>query len=209
MVSKISETHSMPLHQLIGAPLLAMVQGQAQAAQATAEFIERIGLEWNEDGTANRLRMVSFGYEKPDSDGNMRKFKIEIPLLSLVPIPAIQIKNGELDFSIKINDIKTTSSKTTLSTEHEGAEDNDWLTKEQAEFRASIADNKSPESQSGSSLQMRVKIQVEQAEMSVGITELSRLFQQSIKSSEEPSPEIAPPPSGSTGTAKPSAQSKI
>ena len=45
MARQISELQSLPFHQIIGAPLLALVQGQAQAAQATAEFIDRIGFK--------------------------------------------------------------------------------------------------------------------------------------------------------------------
>ncbi len=189
MAGKISEVQSMPFHQLIGAPLLALIQGQAQAAQATAEFIERVGLQSKEGSAAEQIRMLSFGYQKPDAEGNMRSFRVEIPLLSLVPIPAIQIKESELDFYVKVNDFKILKSATSLSSEKANGED--WLAQEQAEFRTSIASGPGSGATSNTSMLMRVTMRVEQAAIPPGVTELFRRFEQSIRSIEDtPSPQV-------------------
>ena len=41
----MSEINDVPLYQVIGAPLLALVQAEAQSAQATARYIQEIGFE--------------------------------------------------------------------------------------------------------------------------------------------------------------------
>ena len=37
------ELYSLPFYQILGAPLIALVQADAQAAQISSEFIETIG----------------------------------------------------------------------------------------------------------------------------------------------------------------------
>lgn len=190
MPRQISEFQSLPFHQIIGAPLLAIVQGQAQASQVTAEFIERIGFKMKTTGESETakeddlgdLRMVTFSYQKPDAEGNLATFKVEIPLLSLVPIPAIQIRDADLEFNVKITDIQTSETKTSLISPE--AEAGDWLSKGRVEFRAAmgkmeigIAERRTID------LQMKVKLRVEQADITAGLSFLFRLMDQSISSS--------------------------
>ena len=190
MARQISEIQSLPFYQILGAPLLAMVQGQAQASQATAEFVERIGFagaaaEGEEPAPPDDLgeiRMVTFSYQKPDATGSPRTFRIQLPLLSLVPIPALQIKDADLEFNVKITDIQTTDTKTALSSRD--AEAGDWLAQGRVEFRAAMGQMETSSStQRSTDLQMKVKLRVEQADITVGQSFLFRLMDQAIKSS--------------------------
>ncbi len=180
MASKISEAKSLPFHQLIGAPLIALIQGQTQAAQATAEFIERIGMQQTEGGSSV-LRTLSFGYSKPDETGEMRNYKLQIPLLALVPIPALQIKDSQIDFAVKINDMQMSSVQTPLSTDDD--DPGGWLAKDQLQFRTSFAEKSS--SQTNSNVQMNMKISIEQAQTPVGVSELLRLFERAVTDQED------------------------
>ena len=45
MAVRPTDPEALHLYQLIGAPLLAVIQGEAQAAQVSADFISRIGFE--------------------------------------------------------------------------------------------------------------------------------------------------------------------
>ena len=184
MARQISELQSLPFHQIIGAPLLALVQGQAQAAQATAEYIERVGFvnEGNHvSGEFGDLRMVTFSYQKPDTEGNLQNYTTKIPLLSLVPIPAIEIKEADLEFYIKVTDIQREDSKVSLSVE--GAEAGNWLSSERVEFRAAMGKIESNASQERNvDLQMEVKIRVQQADIPTGLAHIFRMMDQSINS---------------------------
>ena len=190
MPRQISEMQSLPFHQIIGAPLLAIVQGQAQASQATAEFIERIGfrvktateVETTKEDDLGDLRMVTFSYQKPDAEGNINTFKVEIPLLSLVPIPAIQIRDADLEFNVKITDVLTSETKMVLSSPE--AEAGDWLSKGRVEFRAAMGKMEiETAGRRTIDLQMKVKLKVEQADITSGLSFLFRLMDQSISSS--------------------------
>jgi len=192
MARQISEIQSLPFHQILGAPLLAIVQGQAQASQATAEFVERVGFvpkgtgseEDSSGDDMGEMRMLSFSFQKPDSDGNLQSFRVEVPILSLVPIPAIQVKDAELEFNVKVTDIQTFDSKTALTSRD--ADAGDWLSQGRVEFRAAMGQMESSSSkQRSTELQMKVKMRVEQADITVGQSYLFRLMDQVINSSVE------------------------
>lgn len=193
MARQISELQSLPFHQIIGAPLLALVQGQAQAAQATAEFIDRIGFVKSEDTNTESpenedalgdLRMITFNFQRADADGVLQTHKMEIPLLSIVPIPAIEIKNADLEFNIKVTDIQTEEISTSLSSRD--AEADDWLSTGRVQFRAAMGRMETSVSEQRSvDLQMKVKINVQQADIAPGMAHLYRLMDQSFKSSIE------------------------
>lgn len=182
---QLSELQSLPFHQIIGAPLLAIVEGQAQAAQATAEFIERVGFKPKEDGEENEigdLRMVSFSYQKPDFDGEMKTYKLELPLLSIVPIPSIEVKEAEMEFNIKVTDTQNVKIQSQIGEEE--AESGHYLSKNRVEFRATMGKMDSSESRN-TDIQMKVKMKVERGDLPVGVQQLFRVMEQSINSVEQ------------------------
>ncbi|MBI5179433.1 MAG: DUF2589 domain-containing protein [Nitrospinae bacterium] len=197
MAREISEIKSLPLHQIVGAPLLAIVQGQAQAAQSTAEFIERIGFVYKEEkdpsltdkAVADQyhfgdMRMASFHVQKPDANGVQQTFKVEVPVLALVPIPAIQVKTAEIEFFVKITDTMSTAPENSASSSESNS--SDWLGKDRLEFRAAMGRMPSGggDNQNRLDLQMRVKMTVEQADVTAGMAHLFRLMDQNTTSTQ-------------------------
>lgn len=185
MARQISEIQSLPFYQIIGGPLLALVQGQAQASQTTVEFIERVGFLPRDEADASdqlgRLRMVAFQYQKPGPDGSMQTFQVELPLLSLVPIPAMEVKSAEFDFSVKITDVQATETRTTLSSTD--AETGDWLSKGRTEFRGTMGSGQSQTAGMQTlDLQMKVNIKVGPPDTTSGLAHLYRMFDQAITS---------------------------
>jgi hypothetical protein len=187
MARQISEIQSLSLYHFIGAPLLALVQGQAQAAQATAEFIERVGLaraEGSDENAPARVRTVAVGYTKNGPDGETSNYRMEIPLLSLVPIPALEVKHADFEFSVKITDMVQSEIQTTLA-EPQG-EPTGWLSPTRVEFRAAMGKTVSKESQTQTlDLQMKVTMRVEQADVTTGMAHLFRLFDEAVRRQEE------------------------
>lgn len=87
---------SLPFGSIIGGPLVACVEAQAQAARTSWEFIQNVGLytEGEEKKTVN----VSFQFLK---DGHMAQ--ITVPLLTIVPIPYIAINSIDINFKANIS----------------------------------------------------------------------------------------------------------
>lgn len=94
----ISYMKALPFDHIIGAPLMACIKAQQASAQATWEAIREIGFE--KPDTADpastkeeEVAMVSFLFQQ---NGFTRK--ISVPLLTLIPIPYMQIDSVDLKF---------------------------------------------------------------------------------------------------------------
>jgi hypothetical protein len=119
---------SIPYGTLIGAPLTAAVEAQALAAQSTIDFIRSVGFESEGDDTGfGPVRQVAFTYTQRDTNTNTdRTVSINVPLLTIVPIPYLRIEDMTIDFTSKITEemIRTTKrdssvdSSTQLSTNY-------------------------------------------------------------------------------------------
>ena len=183
MAERIVGNRSFSLYQLIGAPLMAMVQGQAQAAQATAEFIERIGFVASNDDSTRRLRMIAFRYTRPGPDGKPRPWRLDVPLLSLVPIPAIQIREGHVEFAVRVSDVGSSPSRVSVSEPSRG--EHDWLGPGRAELRGTIATLRLNGTGERNNVQMLVKMKIEQATLAPGIVEIGRVFKHAMDERED------------------------
>ncbi|MEQ9608284.1 MAG: DUF2589 domain-containing protein, partial [Kiloniellaceae bacterium] len=85
------------LAQLIGAPIHALVDAEAQSAMATARFVRAVGFTGPADGSdgmgdLGELQMARFTRRRRNTDGTEEDVEVQIPLLSMLPIPALQIK---------------------------------------------------------------------------------------------------------------------
>lgn len=99
--------------EILGGLMGAVIDAQAQAARATIDFIEDVGtLEGSIDsGVTHELRNISFNYTKKNEFDQISKFTLELPLLSLVEIPAINIKTAKFSFNYDVVDTKETETE--------------------------------------------------------------------------------------------------
>lgn len=203
------ENFAHPLYQLIGAPLLALVQAESQAAQATAEFIQNIGFTAAPDTSQpqdttvtpsrpgefeslGNLRMAKFSNEMQGPDGKLRTVNVQVPLLSLVPIPALQIKDAELEFYVRIVDFSKGKVGTNLGSQTDAdtntktgntmsAEERDFLSHSRMQFRAAMGrDPTSAQHPSAMDAQIKIKITMAQADIPVGLAKLFNIMDQSV-----------------------------
>jgi hypothetical protein len=91
--------------------LASVVDAQAQAARATVDFVEDIGFEATAEG--DRLRNVKVRYFKKDENGQRAEFEVEVPLLALVNVPSLAVKQAVLTFGY---DVVTATAGTTPTT---------------------------------------------------------------------------------------------
>ena len=109
----IIESIPLSLSETIGSLMTSLVDAQAQAARATVEFIEDIGTVEgaSELNTLHELRTVAFKYKKFDENFENKEFQVEVPLLGMVDIPLIAVKNATFHFNYKIT--QTTKEEST------------------------------------------------------------------------------------------------
>ncbi len=127
MASPGAELSSINFEAMLGAPLTAVVNAQAQAAMSTVEFIRSVGFE---KGTTNPV-YVSFKYpkevspylppveEERDEQGNVvipaqearaavwEEMSLTVPILTMLPIPYIRVEETTIDFNAKINSVES------------------------------------------------------------------------------------------------------
>lgn len=122
------ELSSLDFSSMIGGPLTAVVQAQAQAAMTTVNFIKQVGFEQpqglGDDGAPPTQQIsgnpiyVKFRYQKevpqlPAAGGDgtststavttKQTHEIEVPLLTMLPIPYLRIAETTIAFNAKIN----------------------------------------------------------------------------------------------------------
>lgn len=98
----ISYMKALPFDHIIGAPLMACIKAQQSSAQATWEAIREMGFDKSDKSAGEEeVAMVSFLFQQ----GGFTR-KITVPLLTLIPIPYMQIDYVDLKFRA---DMSTTS----------------------------------------------------------------------------------------------------
>ncbi|MEG1498190.1 MAG: DUF2589 domain-containing protein [Bacteroidales bacterium] len=89
---------SLPFSNIIGGPLTACIEAQAMAAKTSWNFIQDVGLNTDPKTGEKKTVNVSFQFIK---DG--RVAQLNIPLLTIVPIPYIAIQSIDISFKANIN----------------------------------------------------------------------------------------------------------
>ena len=149
---------------LLGAPINACVEAQVQAAQATADYLDRVGFVYNPDTKVYETVTISFRYST--SEGEKR---ITLPLVSVMPIPYLQIRQVNLKFSAD------------LSVGEQGR-----LTGKVSNAAVNPTGNSSSESQEvqqstySSELKVDVNILASSSDMPMGVAKLLQIMQQNI-----------------------------
>lgn len=100
-----------PFSQIIGSPLKAAIEAQTMAAQTTWKFIQEVGLNTDENGQKSAVN-VSFDFLQ-----NGKMARLNVPLLTIVPIPYIAINTIDIAFKAKINAESSTHTEASDSEE--------------------------------------------------------------------------------------------
>jgi methionine-rich copper-binding protein CopC len=188
---------ALSLYQLIGAPLHALVDAERLSAQATVDFIRQAGFRSlpGPDPSAagsdeyGALRMVSFSQRSGGRD-----VTISVPLLSMLPIPALQIKDAQLEFAVRIVDaIDTRVARTRQMLGKPGDAANgpaaqaattpvpkELEMRPAIDLKGYIARSAGSQSAPSSEFLMHMKINVGQADMPDGLSRILNLMQEGI-----------------------------
>lgn len=180
-MSGLQALQNIPFASLIGGPLTAAVQAQAQAALTTVEFIQKVGFT-PEDPTKpegpQKVKEVTFKYSKLNADDQIKQFALTVPILAIVPIPYLRIESLDIDFSAKLNDMIQSEETSSLSVS--ASLDISWRV---VKFRASAAykNDKSTKSSSTQDYSMSVKVHATQAEVPGGMQKILDILESVIK----------------------------
>lgn len=107
------ELSTIDFENVIGGPLVAVVHAQAQSAFATVDFIKTVGFD-----SEGKVVNVEFKYEKtPPGGTTATTATLDVPLLTIVPIPFLRVEEVNIEFLAKINSVEyqETTTKDTIS----------------------------------------------------------------------------------------------
>ncbi|MBP5644480.1 MAG: DUF2589 domain-containing protein [Bacteroidales bacterium] len=180
--------NDLPFDNLIGGPLNACVKAQADAAMTTWNFIKEVGLSEDKDGNRT-LNYVSFTYNK-----NGRQCTVNVPLLTIVPIPYIAIRDIDIAFKAKIS-----ASSSTTETKKESVEKNfsnktkvsggTWFVRASTEFQAGYSSKKDStatrDSKYSVEYTMDVAVKAGQDDIPAGMAKILELLNESVDTVEK------------------------
>lgn len=112
---KRTSSQIMELKDLISGPLAATIDADTIAARHYLSYLMELAFESydKETGKVGKLRMLEFNYTSQDVSGG-RLQQVKIPLLTLVPLPLLQVKEADFDFDIQIVDALSADKDATL-----------------------------------------------------------------------------------------------
>ena len=93
-----SALQAIPFGSMIGGPLNACIEAQAMAAQTSWQFIQEVGLNTDPNTGKKEAVNISFLFMQ-----NGRMVQLNVPLLTIVPIPYIAIHDIDINFKANIS----------------------------------------------------------------------------------------------------------
>ena len=105
---------ALPFGAIIGAPLKACIEAQAMAAMTSWNFIQNAGLKINPDTGEREVVNVSFQFNHKGETS-----QINVPLLSIVPIPYIAVQTIDISFKANISASRTSQEEESVQQDKE------------------------------------------------------------------------------------------
>ena len=176
---------ALPFGTIIGGPLSACIDAQAKAAKSSWEFIKDVGLKETADGKVSAV-YVNFEYRK-----NGRLVTMSIPLLSIVPIPFMAIKDIEINFKANISAASSVQKMDHNSTKKElgatvKAGFNLGIVSASTEIRGNISSKKDStatrDSKYSVEYTMDINVRAGQDDMPAGMAKVLEMLNESIDS---------------------------
>lgn len=111
----------------------------------------------------------------------MQKMSIQVPILTMLPIPFIKIESADIDFNVKINSVSTTSSEDKSETKVNSSVHSGWFVK--ADLSASFSNQKSSNSSEEvkKDYSLNIKVHAAQDDMPAGVSRILDMLEETIK----------------------------
>lgn len=177
----------MELKDLISGPLVATIDADSISSRRYLNYLLDLTFESYDrnTGKAGKMRTLDFTYQTQDVGGPHTQ-RISIPLLTLVPLPLLQVKEADFDFDIQIVDALSADKDAAFSLKNGSSPEEEEST-EGVKLRVSMAqasrEGKTTEGVRKSlTANMKVKVRMQQADMPGGLSNLLHLTTSNVQS---------------------------
>lgn len=191
IISMSEQFKGLPMADLIGGPLQAACDAQVRMAQATAQFIDQVGmnpvLDANGKPTGARTaKTVDFSFTRPTQDEQTgavgeEQVALQVPLLALINTPslAIQEVNVTFDMEVKSSFSEKESSDTAATLDAEAKMG--WgLFSATVKIHGSVASHKENTRSSDNSAKYHVEVKAAQNGTPEGLSRVLDMLQSAI-----------------------------
>lgn len=168
----------MELKDLIAGPLTAAIDADSLSAQRCLDYLCRIAFESYDPktGKTGAVRMLTFSYLGRDLYGTHRQ-TVCIPLLTLVPLPLLQIQEADFDFDIQVIDASIRRRQPSFSFETGRSEVQEESTASETRLRVTLpaCGGRADSSESGKddrNANMKIHVRMRQADLPGGLSVL-------------------------------------
>lgn len=180
----------LPMEDLIGAPLTAACNAQEMLASTTINFIERVCFkDLNTDKKDSQgglhvpnyeIRTVPFSFKQQEGN-NTKTYKVEVPLMSIINIPSLQVTDVDINFSMEVKSSFSESSKDEMEAKAEvETELSAGLFKMKAKMSGSVSSSKESSRKSDNSAKYDVNVAAKQLPPPEGLARVLDMLDQCI-----------------------------
>jgi hypothetical protein len=182
----------LPIEDLIVQPLVGMAKGQAQLNDVTWKYISQVafttpkGGDENSPKQATSLDVTLNRYvTNPDTGKQeLQEINSKVPLLPLVPLPALSITSADIEFSMEVKQTDISKDSTDTSAEASAEVSGGfWGMKYKVSMSGKIATHKENTRSTDNSAKYNVKVHAEQLPPTEGMLKLSDMLQMMMEPS--------------------------
>jgi len=172
----------LPMGDLVGAPLMAACEAQVRLAQATADFINKVGFEQNEKGeSTGTTRTSAFKFTRPvqnaAGDWVDEAVEMNVPLLSIVKVPTLAVENVDITFDMEVK--AATHDKSSLDIEASASASWGGFGAKVA-VQGSVASHKENTRSTDNSAKYHVNVQARDGGMPEGLARVMDILQTAV-----------------------------
>jgi hypothetical protein len=178
----------LPIEQLIVSPLVGMAKGQAQLNDVTWQYIQEVAFMKDKDGNTV-ARSLDVEMNRVVTDGatgeqTIQKLYNKVPMLPLVPLPALAITSADIEFVMEVKTSETSKNSTdTEASVETSISGGFWGAKYSAKFAGKVATHKENTRSTDNSAKYNVKVHAEQLPPTEGMLKLSDYLTQMLEPS--------------------------
>lgn len=190
MLSQGQELNVIDFADIIGGPLIAVINAQAKAAHVTSNFIDTVAFT-SPTGQPKQLKVVSFDFRQVLADpaqalGSSSQLIIKVPLLTLLPIPYIRVDSMTVTLNVSLHSTQAVglTNDFTFNSTVSDSESAFFGLGPAMSFQASVTDRNTYQNDqlTDDTYSMNVTVHAVQDQMPAGMSQILGIFSNVIQS---------------------------
>lgn len=183
----------LPMGDLIGAPLNAACDAQVALANATANFVKVVGFlpptedaQKKDPNAVGAVRTANFKFSRPgaptpDGTATTEDVEMNVPLLSIVNVPALSVKKVDITFDMEVKAAESSKETSDNSTTVDANASVGWgWFSAKVNVKGSVATHKENARSSDQSAKYTVAVHAADTGMPEGLARVLDIMNQAI-----------------------------